>query len=57
MIRRNHYLREDQVDFLDHLLGTESEHIRKAIDDYIQKLKDLEISTSKSKRVGEDQHG
>lgn len=50
MIRRHFYLNQEQIDFLKKLPGNISEHIRRAIDDYIEKLKAFNASASQSKR-------
>ena len=51
MLRRDVYLTEEQDNFLCKLAGTISEHIRRAIDDYIEKLT-KKVSASQSKRKG-----
>ena len=50
MIRKNFWLTNDQFRFLRKLEGNVSEHIRRAIDEYIEKKKQeqLKVSTSKS---------
>ena len=50
MRRINVFLYEKQIAFLVGLSGTISEHIRRAIDEYIQNLKALNASASQSKR-------
>jgi len=55
MVRRNLYLTEEQVTFLESLENiTLSEHIRRAVDTYIQELKGLNVSASESKRGEEN---
>ena len=49
MIRKNFWLSNDQVRFLRKLEGTMTEHIRRAIDEYIERMKDLQVSKSPSK--------
>ena len=51
MIRKDFWLTNDQVRFLRKLEGNMTEHIRRAIDEYILKIKkeQLKISTSLSK--------
>jgi hypothetical protein len=51
MIRKDFWLTNDQVRFLRKLEGNMTEHIRRAIDEYILKTKkeQLKISTSLSK--------
>jgi metal-responsive CopG/Arc/MetJ family transcriptional regulator len=50
MIRVDHNLREDQVEFLkEHKLLDRSEHIRRALDAYISRIKKQEIIISPSK--------
>lgn len=39
MIRLNIYFEEEQVDELEVLPGTVSEHVRKAVDDYLKKMR------------------
>jgi len=53
MIRKNYLIRQDQIDFLSTLQGNDSEHIRRAIDEYIQRIRSRQSSatTSPSKRV------
>lgn len=41
-------LRDDQRNALDKLGGNVSEHIRRAVDDYLQKQKDLNLNVSPS---------
>lgn len=49
MKRRNFYLKEEQNDFLKNIDElTVSEHIRRAIDEYIKELQQLKVSISKS---------
>lgn len=57
MIRKHFYITPEQVEYLigiDSL--TISEHIRRAIDEYIARLKGLNVSASQSKRR-EDENG
>jgi len=49
MKRYNFFLEQDQVDFLDKLPGTVSEQIRRAINEFIERQKNKNISASKSK--------
>lgn len=49
MRRTNIYITDEQVVFLSELQGTIAEHIRRAIDEYIQKIKSQTISASSSK--------
>ena len=49
MVRKDFYLREDQVEFLSKLQGQMTDHIRQAVDDYIFKLKSVNVSASQSK--------
>ena len=53
MIRKDVYLTSEQASFLESQDLSLSEHIRRAIDDYIDKLKALKVSASKSKRGGD----
>jgi len=54
MKRINLYIGEDQVSFIKNLGGLSlSEHIRRAIDAYIDELKGNKVSASQSKKVGE----
>lgn len=49
MKRRNFYLSEEQIEFLKKLDDlTISEHIRRAIDQYIQELQPKNVSSSAS---------
>ena len=49
------FLREDQDLFLRKLPGSKAGHIRRAIDDYIQKMKGINAGTSASK--GKEENG
>lgn len=53
MKRVDFLLDEIKIKFLSSLSGTLSEHLRRAIDDYIEKKKALNVSASKSKKVGD----
>lgn len=44
------YIGDNQVEFLSGLVGSISEHIRLAIDEYIVKKKELNVSVSPSKK-------
>ena len=51
MIRRAFYLSDEQNNFLKGLDGLSvSEHLRRAIDEYLKKLQNQNISASQSKR-------
>ena len=50
MKRVNIFLYEHHVSFLVSLGGTISEHVRRAVDEYIQKTKALNVSASESVR-------
>lgn len=50
MKRINAFITEAQFFFLTNLSGTLSEHIRRALDDYMQKLRALNVSSSQSNR-------
>lgn len=50
MRRFDFLIDEQQIEFLESLSGNVAEHLRRAIDDYIEKQKDLKVSASKSKR-------
>jgi hypothetical protein len=51
MLRTNVYLTEEQVSYLTSLKTLRvSEHIRRAIDGYIQQLKSIKVSSSSSPR-------
>lgn len=54
MKRIDAYIHEAQFFFLTTLPGTLSEHIRRALDDYMDKVKALKVSASKSKRKEEE---
>lgn len=49
MIRKDLFLTNDQFRFLRKLEGNVSEHIRRAIDAYIDSKRKLKVSFSKSK--------
>jgi hypothetical protein len=49
MIRKDFYLTNDQFRFLHKLEGNVSEHLRRAIDKYINDIRKLEVSQSPSK--------
>ena len=49
MIRKNLWLTNDQVRFLRKLEGNTTEHIRRAIDIYIESKRELKVSQSPSK--------
>ena len=57
MRRKDVYITDEQVIFLSELGGTISEHIRRAIDEYIQKIKNRDITTSMSKNIIVDEKG
>ena len=48
MIRKNFWLTNDQFRFLRKLEGNVSEHVRRAVDEYIAKLKIERLNVSKS---------
>lgn len=50
MKRIDVYIYEAQFDSLTSIPGTISENIRKAIDDYVAKVKQLKVSASQSSR-------
>lgn len=55
MIRRNFYCTKEQIDFMKHDRGlTVSEHIRRAIDEYIERRKGQHAMASPSKLGGKD---
>ena len=54
MVRKHFYIEEKDLDFLDTLPETSSEHIRRAIYEYIQKIKNQNVSESLSKKGGEN---
>lgn len=51
MLRKDFWMTNDQVRFLRKLEGNMTEHIRRAIDEYIKRKKEeqLKVSFSKSK--------
>lgn len=57
MKRINAFITAAQFFFLATLSGTLSEHIRRALDDYIQKIKEVSVSASQSKRKEEKDNG
>jgi len=52
MIRCDFMLTPEQYSFLEALEGTKSEHMRRAIDDYIEKVKGTSASGSPSMKGG-----
>ena len=50
MIRKTFFLDKEQINFLESLPGTSSEHVRQAINDYKNKLKHQNVSASQSVR-------
>lgn len=56
MERINLFIGVTQLSFLQDLSGHVSEHIRKAIDEYIVKLKNQNATTSPSKKGGESEN-
>lgn len=50
MKRINIYLSEEQLEILENYPGTVSEHIREAIDLWIEKKKNLKVTISPSER-------
>lgn len=54
MIRADIYISPEQKLMLATLPGTLSEHIRRAIDEYIEKLKSTTASASQSKKGGQN---
>jgi len=51
MIRKALYFTNKQVDFLNRLTNlTFSEHTRRALDEYIERLQGINVSASQSKR-------
>ena len=57
MKRFNVFLSEDQISYLKSLVGTISEHIRHAVNEYIDRKKNLNVSSSQSKSKGGDKNG
>ena len=49
MIRKTFFLDKEQIDYLESLPGTSSEHIRQAINDYKEKQQNISASESKRK--------
>lgn len=52
MVRIDLNITKEQLGFLVRMGGTMSEHIRRAIDDYIVKIKGQNASTSPSQKGG-----
>ncbi len=53
-MRRVHvFLEETQIEFLKKLSGKASEHIRRALDEYIKELIGENVSASRSKKESE----
>lgn len=50
MIRKAFYIRKDQDQFLLALSGSEAEHVRRAIDQYIERVKRESVSVSPSQK-------
>lgn len=51
MERFEFLISSEQLKFLKGLPGTVAEHIRRAVDEYIQKVRGISASTSASKEV------
>jgi len=51
MIRKNFWLSNDQVRFLRKLEGNMTEHIRRAVDEYIAKKREEQLKISKSPSI------
>lgn len=53
MVRKQYFIRNDQIRFLSKLPGNDAEHVRAAIDDYIEKKRreTINVSMSQSKFV------
>ncbi len=56
MKRVDFYIEDRKIEFLKKLPGTLSEHLRRATDDYVEKKKNINVSSSSSKK-GSDLHG
>jgi hypothetical protein len=52
MVSKTLYFYKEQVEFFKNLPGKFSEHVRKAVDEYIDRKRKLNVSFSQSK-VGE----
>lgn len=50
MIRKASYFRKEQLEFLKTVPGNFADHLRRALDEYIEKLKGQKVSASASKR-------
>lgn len=50
MIRKASYFRKEQLDFLKTIQGNFADHLRRALDEYIERLKGQKVSASASKR-------
>lgn len=57
VIRINLNIREEQLEYLKNTSISVAEHYRRAIDEYIDKLKGLNVASSQSKRKEDEQHG
>ena len=58
MVRKGVYLTDAQIDFLaKHNEITEAEHIRRAIDDYIDTLRSWDACASVSKIINTNKNG
>ena len=56
MVRIDILITKEQFSFLKNIPGTVSEHIRRAIDDYVVKMKGNNASVSPTKK-GVEKHG
>jgi hypothetical protein len=54
MVRRTFNFTEKQINFLKKLPGTISEHIRRALDEYIDRMMGQNASFSQSKKKGSE---
>ena len=53
LLRKDFKWRKDQKEFIESLPGSDSEHIRRSIDDYIEKVRSrADATTSPSKKGG-----
>ena len=54
MVRKNLFLKQSQVDILNKVNELSfSEHVRRAVDEYIDKIQIMRVSGSMSEKVGD----
>lgn len=51
MVKRNFFIYNEQDKFLRHLGGNASEHVRRALDDYRERIQNRDATTSPSPKM------